>query len=88
MFIWILNVLDLIVAIVMVGAHFGILTSFLIPAIIYLVVKGLVFIKDPFSIIDLILAVYLIVLGFGIQTFLTWIFVLYLLYKTIISFQT
>ena len=88
MFIWILNILDLVVALVLIGAHFGFLQSLLVPTIIYLVIKGFLFIKDPFSIIDIIIAVYLVVLAFGIKTFLTWIFVLYLLYKTIISLKT
>ncbi|MEK6922843.1 MAG: hypothetical protein AABX08_03525 [Nanoarchaeota archaeon] len=87
MIIWLLNILDLIVALILIGAHFNILIYLVIPAIIYLVVKGIIFIKDPFSIIDIAIAVYLAILASGIKTFLTWIFVLYLLYKTIISFQ-
>ncbi|MFH1592767.1 MAG: hypothetical protein ABIB47_05365 [Candidatus Woesearchaeota archaeon] len=87
MFIWILNILDLIVAFVLSTTHFGFFPSLIIPTIIYLIIKGVMFIKDPFSIIDLIIAVYLVVLAFGINTFITWIFVLYLIYKTIISFQ-
>ena len=88
LFLWILNILDLAVAVVLIGIHFGVFVNLAVPTIIYLVVKGAILIKDPFSMIDLAIAVYLIVLAFGIRTFLTWIFVLYLLYKTIISLRT
>ena len=85
--LWILNILDLLVAVVLVGAHIGVLEIFIIPTVIYLVFKGLMLIKDPFSIIDLFIAIYLLVLALGIKTFLTWIFVIYLLYKTVISLR-
>jgi len=88
MLIWLLNILDIIVAIVLVAVHFNALYSLVIPAVAYLTIKGAIFIKDPFSIIDIIIAIYLIILATGIKTFITWIFVLYLIYKTIISFQT
>ena len=87
MLVWIFNLLDLVVLIAMIGLHFNVLYGLLIPVVIYLVVKGIIFIKDPFSIIDLVIAGYLIVLSFGIKTFLTYIFALYLLYKTVISLK-
>ena len=85
MLIWIFNILDLMVAISLLGLQFGILTSLAIPSLIYLVAKGIIFIKDPFSIIDLFIAAYIVVLLLGVKTFITYIFVSYLLYKTIIS---
>ena len=87
MLIWLLNILDLAVAIVLIAVHFNAFYSLVIPSVIYLIIKGSIFIKDPFSIIDIIIAIYLIILAAGIKTFITWIFVIYLLYKTIISFQ-
>ena len=86
MFVWILNILDLVVAITLVGLHFGALLPMLLPVFVYLVVKGIVFIKAPFSILDLIIAAYMILLALGLKTFFTWIFVAYMLYKFVISF--
>ena len=86
--LWILNILDLAVATILIGVHFGFFIAAIVPTIMYLIIKGLILIKDPFSIIDIMIAIYLIILAFGIKTFLTWIFVIYLLYKTIISLKT
>ena len=86
MLIWILNALDFIVAINIVALHFGFLQNLAIFSIIYLILKGIIFIVDPFSIIDIIIGVYMILLLFGISTFLTWLFLSYLLYKIVISF--
>lgn len=87
MLIWIFNFLDAIVVLALLGGHFGFLEGLLIPCFVYLVVKGIIFINDPFSILDLIIAVYLIILIFGISTFLTYIFALYMLYKIILSLK-
>ncbi len=87
MLVWIFNILDLIIAMNLIALQFGYLKGLAVFSIIYLVIKGIIFIKDPFSIIDIFIAAYIILLLIGITTFFTWIFVLYLLYKTIISFQ-
>ena len=76
----------MIVAISLVGAHFGFFQTLTIISILYLVIKGIIFIADPFSILDIMMALYLILLLFGISTFITWIFLLYIGYKIIISF--
>ena len=86
MIVILLGILDLIVAISLFGLQFGWFSVLAIPSIIYLLVKGIVFIKDPFSIIDIIIAVYIILLLIGIKTFITYIFILYLLYKFFFAF--
>jgi len=83
-----LGLLDLLVAINIIGLHFGYLQSLAVFSIIYLVVKGLIFIDDPFSIMDILVAIYIVVLLFGIKIFLTWLFVAYLMYKFIFSLTT
>ena len=86
MIVILLGILDLLVAISLFGLQLGWFSVLAIPSIIYLLVKGIVFIKDPFSIIDIIIAVYIILLLIGIKTFITYIFILYLLYKFFFAF--
>ncbi len=86
MIVWILGIFDFIVMVNLIFLHFGFLQSLATISIIYLILKWIIFIADPFSVLDIIIGVYMILLFFGISTFLTWIFVLYLAYKVIISF--
>jgi len=84
--IWVLAILDGIVALTLLGLQFGLLQFLAIPAAIYLFIKGLIFLVDPFSIIDIIIGIYIILMLFGLKIFLTYIFVLYFIYKIFISF--
>lgn len=86
--LWIFAVLDGIVALTLLGLQFNALTFLAIPAAIYLFVKGLIFLLDPFSIIDIIIGIYILLMLTGLKIFLTYIFVLYLAYKIFISFAT
>ena len=85
MLLWLFNLLDLIVAINLIAAHFGAFQIIALFSMIYLIGKGIIFIKDPFSILDIIIGLYFIILLLGIKTFLTWIFFAYLIYKIVVS---
>lgn len=87
MIVILLGILDLLVAISLFGLQMDWFNFLAIPSIIYLFIKGVIFIKDPFSIIDIIIAVYIILLLIGIKTFITYIFILYLLYKFFFAFM-
>ena len=87
MIVKLFGILDLVSAIVLFGLQFNFLESLAIPMIIYLLVKGVMFIKDPLSIIEIVIALYAIVLLIGIKTHLTYLFIVYLLYKSFISFM-
>ncbi|MEK6952561.1 MAG: hypothetical protein AABX29_06105 [Nanoarchaeota archaeon] len=84
--IWVLAVLDGLVALTLLGLQFGVLQFLAIPAAIYLFIKGLIFLVDPFSIIDIIIGIYILLMLVGLKIFLTYIFVLYFAYKIFISF--
>ena len=86
MLIQLLAALDFIVLISLFGLHLGFIKQLAIFSIIYMLIKSIIFIKDPFSIIDLIIAFYLILMLFGIKIFITYIFAAYLIYKIIVSF--
>ena len=87
MLIWILAILDGLVALTLLGLQFNFLQFLAIPAAIYLFIKGLIFLIDPFSVIDIIIGVYILLMLFaGLKIFLTYLFVLYLAYKIFISF--
>ncbi|MBI2499605.1 hypothetical protein HYV88_05165 [Candidatus Woesearchaeota archaeon] len=84
--IWVLAILDGVVALTLLGLQFGILQFLAIPAAIYLFIKGLIFLVDPFSIIDIIIGIYILLMLVGLKIFLTYIFILYFVYKIFISF--
>lgn len=84
--LWILAILDGIVALTLLGLQFSVLQFLAIPAAIYLFIKGLIFLVDPFSIIDITIGIYILLMLLGLKIFLTYIFVLYLVYKIFISF--
>lgn len=87
MIVKLFGILDFISAITLLGLQFNALDVLAIPMIVYLLVKGIIFIKDPLSIIEIIIAIYTIILLTGIKTHLTYLFIVYLLYKAVISFM-
>ena len=80
--------MDGIVALTLLGLQFSVFQFLAIPAAIYLFIKGLIFLVDPFSIIDIIIGIYILLMLLGLKIFLTYIFILYLAYKIFISFAT
>ncbi len=87
MLVQLLGILDLIAAITLLGLQFNLIEFLALPVIAYLLIKGIIFIKDPLSIIEIIIGVYTLFLLIGFKTQLTYLFVLYLLYKAVISFM-
>jgi len=87
MIVKLFGILDLVSAIVLFGLQFNLLESLAIPVIVYLLAKGIMFIKDPLSIIEIVIALFIIVLLMGVKTHLTYLFIVYLLYKALISFM-
>ena len=83
--LWILNILDAIVGINIIGLHFGFLQTLALVSIAYLLIKGIIFIADPFSILDILMAGYMVLLLLGVKTVFTLVFVLYIAYKIVIS---
>jgi hypothetical protein len=81
-------ILDLISALTLGLLYFNISVKFLIlTSAIYLIVKGIIFLKDIASIIDLIIAGFLLIsLFITIPKIVLLVFAIFLLQKAIFSF--
>ncbi len=80
-----LGILDLASAILLILARFNLLENIALIAGIYLIIKGLIFIKSIPSIIDLICGVVIVLMVFGIIVPLYWLVAIWLIQKGISS---
>jgi len=83
----ILGFLDLITAVIVVFVQLG----FLGPAVlkffaVYLLIKGLLFIKSLSSVLDIACAAYLLLMIFGLKFILAYFVAVYLFQKAVVSF--
>jgi hypothetical protein len=87
MFLKIFGILDLIAGVILILLKFN-LVSYTIAwiFIIYLILKGLIFIKSIASILDIVSSVFMILAVYGFYNVITWIFVLWLIQKGFFSF--
>jgi hypothetical protein len=87
MIVKLLGLVDLLTAIAAVFVHIGFLpTGILKFFILYLLIKGVIFIKSFTSILDLACAAYLtLMFFFGIKTFFVYIIAVYLFQKAVVS---
>lgn len=74
--------LDLLTAIVLVSAEFGVISwQILFYHASYLIGKAIWWWKDPLSWIDGAIGLYLILMIFGVRGWLSYVFALYFVYK-------
>lgn len=79
-----LGFLDVLAAINLILIKFS-FDSLAILFSIYLIIKGLVYIKDLISIVDIICGVVILMAFYGYYNIFTWLVVLWLLQKGIVS---
>ena len=82
MIFFLFQLLDLLTAIVLVSAEFGVVSNhILFYHASYLIAKAIWFHKDPLSWIDGIAAIYILCMVFGLRTPLSYVFAAYFFYK-------
>lgn len=86
MIFYLLTILDFFAGVSIVLAHYGVLTPISIFFCGYLIIKGLIFIKDIASIIDILAGVYIMFAILGVQTPLYIVFLVYFTLKTLFAF--
>ena len=81
-----LGFFDMVAAIVMVLYQYDV-TGFriVLSFAAYLILKGIIFFGDLFSVIDGIVGIYMIIMFFIHSSTVTWIFAIYLILKSIWS---
>ena len=79
------GVFDILSGIILILLKFGIGMHIGWYFAIYLIVKGLIFIKDISSIVDIVAGVFLILALYNIFPHITWIFVVWLIQKGFFS---
>ncbi len=85
MILKLLGIMDIIAAIAMVLAHYGLGLSFGLVFAIYLLIKGVAFLPSFVSIMDLICGLFLFLSLVDVNFFFYWVFVLWLLQKGFFS---
>lgn len=84
-----MGLMDLLTVTTLLLFKYGIIQQkFLIIAVAYLIIKGVIFFRDIASIVDMGVAVVFILALFGIYNVLTWIAVLWVLQKAVFSMLT
>ena len=87
MIIYLFGIMDFLSGILLVLASFNFhIWSFSWIFAIYLIIKGLIFIKSFTSLIDIICGILIILAIFDIVNFLTWIAAFWLFQKSFFSF--
>lgn len=88
-FLKLMGLMDLLTVTTLLLFKYGIIQQkFLIVAVAYLIIKGVIFFRDIASIVDVGVAVIFILALFGIYNVLTWIAVLWVLQKAVFSMLT
>ncbi|MDP2908827.1 MAG: hypothetical protein Q8N77_03395 [Nanoarchaeota archaeon] len=88
-FLKLMGLMDLLTVTTLLLFKYGIIQQkFLIVAVAYLIIKGVIFFRDIASIVDVGVAVVFILAMFGIYNVLTWIAVLWVLQKAVFSMLT
>lgn len=85
MILFILGVLDLLSGIELFLLNYGIFSGFGLIFGIYLIVKGLIFIKSISSVLDLIGGIVIVLMFYEISVPFYWLFSLWLIQKGIFS---
>ena len=80
-----LGILDIIAGLVLLAFRFGFGKTLVLIFSIYLIIKAVIFFKDPGSWIDAIAAAFMIIAYFGNYYFFVWIFSLWLIGKGVYS---
>ena len=82
MIFFIFQFLDLLTALVLVGAELGVVSNqILFYHASYLIGKAIWFFKDPLSWIDGLIGLYILSMIFGVRSPLSYVFAVYFLYK-------
>lgn len=85
-FLKLMGLMDLLTVTTLLLFKYGIIQQkFLIIAVVYLIIKGVIFFRDIASIVDVGVAVIFILALFGIYNVLTWIAVIWVLQKAVFS---
>tara|TARA_Y100000310_G_C20128327_1_gene554675 strand:- start:245 stop:508 length:264 start_codon:yes stop_codon:yes gene_type:complete len=82
-----LGVLDILAAIAIIALHFSV-HWWKLPVLVmlYLVVKGLSFWRDPQSYVDMFIGIYVWFIFFGFVSFIDYLLAIYLVQKGVASF--
>lgn len=84
-----LGLMDILSITALLLFKYGLISQkFLIIAMIYLIIKAVIFFKDFASLIDFGVAIVFALALFGIYNVLTWIAVLWILQKAVLSLFT
>jgi len=83
MLIRLLGAMDILSGIFLIMSHFGLTKYLAFIFIIYLVLKGLIFLPDPASIGDIIIGFYMAIVVLGLHISITFVVSLYLIIKGI-----
>lgn len=81
----ILGIFDLLTGLFLILLIFGHGGTLAIVFAFYLIIKGLIFIKDFTSLMDLGAALFIVLAFFGVESLFAWIFVVWLIEKGIVS---
>lgn len=81
----ILGVFDLLAALSIILLRFGITKTMALALAIYLIIKGIIFIKSIPSMVDIAAGLLIILAFYGHFTFLAWIAAVWLTQKGVIS---
>lgn len=88
-FLKLLGLMDIMSITSLLLFKYGIIPQkFLIIAIIYLMIKGIVFFKNIVSLVDFGIAIIFILALFGVYNILTWIAIIWILQKAFLSLLT
>ena len=88
MILFVMGILDLIAGISVFLVKFGLFTSLGFVLGIYLILKGVLFIKDVSSILDIISGIVIILLFYGCGVPFYWLFSLWLIQKGLFSLMS
>ena len=85
-FLKLMGLMDILSIAILLLFKYGLISQkFLIVAIIYLMIKGIMFFKNIVSLADFGVAIIFILALFGIYNVLTWIAILWILQKAVFS---
>lgn len=81
-----LGMMDILSGIALFFTHLGVIKYLMLLFIIYLIIKGLIFLPDVASIIDIIVGLYSILVLLGLNVKLTFVIIFYLILKGLFCF--
>jgi len=88
MVVFILGLLDILAACSFLFLKFGFMESFAVFFMFFLIIKGVLFIKNIVSILDIVCGVFLILAYFDVFNIVSWICFVWLLQKGVFSLFT